>query len=137
MTRGRPLVYSIRNGACPELRACKACSCCYGSTYSIKDGRERVTALCSRCLMAIYKHNMNSHLEYDQYLSKGCWICGAKASRIDHDHNRGCPIVNHSCAKCRRGAVCAFCNRALGELENPSLKRQKVIHALAVRRELL
>ena len=47
--------------------------------------------------------------EYDKYLAQGCWICGATAIVIDHDHSI-CAKGDHSCVKCRRGPACHRCN---------------------------
>lgn len=48
----------------------------------------------------------------------GCAICGhedpgAKGWAVDHDHK--CCESGRSCPKCRRGILCSYCNRMLGD----------------------
>jgi hypothetical protein len=50
-----------------------------------------------------------TRIAYDEYLARGCWICGDIAILIDHDHSI-CSQGNHSCEKCRRGPACHRCN---------------------------
>lgn len=57
----------------------------------------------------------------------GCAIChrhepGKKGWVLDHDHS--CCPGDRSCASCRRGVLCAWCNNALGYAQDsPSVLR--------------
>lgn len=57
----------------------------------------------------------------------GCRICGvtsptSKGWVVDHDH-RCCP-GSKSCAKCRRGVICQWCNTMLGNsMDDPRILR--------------
>ena len=77
-----------------------------------------------QCHNAKIRHGM-TRAEYDVYLSKGCWVCGAEAILIDHDHdicNRG----DHSCEKCRRGPACHRCNTTLEKGYTADQMRERI-----------
>ena len=105
----------------PSSLPCKHCSCCVG-TISWSDARPprkacwMRKAVCPRCDHTRRHHGFSSHLEYDEYLGRGCYVrgCKAEATVIDHDHSV-CPQASHSCVKCRRGPACASCNVILRE----------------------
>jgi hypothetical protein len=97
----------------PPERPCSRCNCCMGRWRWRQDrGGCWNPYFCSPCQWASAYHGFSSHKEYEHYLDKGCWVCGGKADRIDHDHDIH-PQTGHSCSQCRRGPACAGCNKTL------------------------
>lgn len=108
---GRPRIY-VRPSDLGAAPPCKRCNCCPGVPNYQKCKRKWYwLPYCNSCINAA-NHEFSSHLEYDEYLRAVCWICGDSADGIDHDHNI-CPRRNHTCEKCRRGAICQGCNTML------------------------
>lgn len=76
---------------------------------------------CRKCeanRQMIYKHGItNEQKKAIAAYQCGCAICGhwdpgLKGWTLDHD--RSCCSGNRSCAKCRRGVLCGWCNKLLG-----------------------
>lgn len=73
---------------------------------------------CERNRAAIRKHGITN--QQKQRIAQhqcGCAICGhtepgGRGWVVDHDHD--CCPSEKSCAKCRRGVLCVFCNMVLG-----------------------
>jgi hypothetical protein len=116
----------------PDALTCKYCMCCVGAMTWYKTppkGRSAHwvrTRRCTKCRSTKANHGFSSHLEYDKYLSSGCYVTGCirTASCIDHDHSI-CSRRDHSCEKCRRGPCCAFCNRWLTEGVTVEILRER------------
>ena len=74
---------------------------------------------CERNRASLRKHGIT--IEQKQEIAKhqgGCAICGhpdpgTKGWVVDHDHN--CCDGEKSCVQCRRGVLCGYCNRMLGD----------------------
>lgn len=83
--------------------------------------RDGLAPLCRECdtkRVQLYKHGMTgadkAAIADEQ---GGCAICGSlnpgpKGWVVDHD--RSCCPGDRSCADCRRGILCNFCNTAMG-----------------------
>jgi len=106
----------------PVAASCKHCGCCDSRiSYSARVKGWIYSRECLRCRQARGRHAMSSHLEYDNYLSGGCWVCGDPATCIDHDH--GICNSRRTCKKCRRGPACDSCNGALQMDRGPDAHR--------------
>lgn len=81
----------------------------------------------------IYKHNLTT-LERGLIAAAqgGCRICsrpepGAKGWVVDHD--RSCCAGDRSCADCRRGVLCQWCNTAMGyAMDDPNILREMALY---------
>jgi len=74
---------------------------------------------CERNRASLRKHGIT--IEQKQQIADhqgGCAICGhhdpgTKGWAVDHDHE--CCNGENSCPQCRRGVLCNYCNRMLGD----------------------
>jgi hypothetical protein len=95
-------------------------------------GRDGLNGACKSCeaeRIQLRKHGLTAQ---DRELTiatiGGCAICGrTEPSKrgwvIDHDHD--CCPGDTSCASCRRGVLCHWCNGALGyAFDNPTILRR-------------
>lgn len=84
---------------------------------------------CERDRLQLRKHSLTSADKASIAAAQGgCALCGrtepgAKGWVVDHDH--ACCPSEISCAGCRRGVLCQWCNAALGyALDDPALLRR-------------
>jgi|SRR5690242_5078379 len=115
----------------PDPLTCKHCMCCVGAVVWYKAPKRRAahwvrSRRCNKCRWTKANHGFSSHLEYDDYLSPGCYVTGCTnaASCIDHDHSI-CSHGDHSCKRCRRGPCCVLCNRWLTEEVTVEILRER------------
>lgn len=94
----------------PPDRSCVYCNCCLGRWYWTKSRWHSYP--CTGCNHSRCSHGYSGHVEYDNYLNKGCWVCGKPAVAIDHNHDIHSKRA-HSCEACRRGPICYAHNRML------------------------
>jgi hypothetical protein len=101
----------------------------FGPHARSRDGLSPLCRICDLRRTQLAKHGLTGDdkaaIAEDQ---DGCAICGradpgGKGWVVDHDHS--CCAGDRSCAGCRRGVLCQWCNNALGyAYDNPTVLRR-------------
>lgn len=107
-----------------------------------RNGRDGLNGACKACEVErsqFRKHGLTT-LEKDAIATAqgGCAICGRTNPGVKGwvvDHDRSCCPSDRSCADCRRGVLCQWCNNTLGyALDDPlTLRRAADYLALGTR----
>ena len=116
-----------------EFKCCLKCRTMkpadsFGLQPRSPDGLQANCRACECERMQRRRHGLNSSEKAVIATAQGgCLICqrpepGAKGWVVDHD--RSCCPGDKSCAKCRRGVLCQWCNSMLGySIDNPATLR--------------
>jgi hypothetical protein len=108
------------------LRRCRNDACPNAEFFTTYHGRRQTWHLCKRCFSLRRAHRMTltDLVVLWQRQGGACFCCGKAlpdprspgiadwrgAAHIDHNHAVH-PQKNHSCAQCRRGLACPWCNQ--------------------------
>ena len=128
---------STRHRNPPRSDGTKTCTRCqeelprveFGPSVNTIDGRLNYCRACDNHQRTLAKHGLTRQQKATRAQQQGgCLICrrtapGGQGWCVDHDR-RCCP-GDKSCAKCRRGILCTWCNSALGYAgDSPELLRK-------------
>lgn len=121
----------------PRLDGTKWCLACrrdlpmveFGPSVNSKDGRAGTCRSCENKRRTTAKHGLTREQKAEIARQQGgCLICRRTAPSGKGwvmDHDRSCCSGDKSCAKCRRGILCHWCNSALGyAMDSPELLRR-------------
>lgn len=107
----------------------------FGRHGRTPDGLQPACKSCEVERISVWKHGMTSLEKHELAMAQGgCAICGTlepgeRGWALDHDR-RCCP-GDRSCELCRRGVLCAGCNRAMGYAGDDPVRLQRMADYLS------